>query len=292
MSFEVSSLNVLNLLTFYAKCVKFSQIFKKRPMDLNLQGKNALVGGSSKGIGKAIAFELAALGANVTLVSRSPDKMADIAEQLDHSRGQHHDFLIADYSNIEDVQKKIHGLVSGKIIHILVHNTGGPAGGPALDAELSEFEQAFNNHLLCGQVLVQSVVPGMKQAEFGRIINIISTSVKSPIPGLGVSNTIRGAVANWSKTLATELAPFGITVNNVLPGMTSTERLQEIIENRAEKAGSTPNEVAEQMKTTIPMQRFAAAPEIAAAAAFLASPAASYITGTNVTVDGGRTKSL
>lgn len=261
-------------------------------MDLNLKGKNALVGGSSKGIGKAIAIELAALGANVTLVSRSPEKMAKIIDELDHSQNQHHDFLMVDYDNQEDLSRKIKSLVSGKTIHILIHNTGGPKGGTILEAEAESFEQAFQRHIVAGQLLVQAVVSGMKHAEFGRIINIISTSVKAPIEGLGVSNTIRGAVASWSKTLATELAPFGITVNNVLPGMTSTERLQEIIDNNSEKFNRSMEEVVADMKASIPMGRFADPAEIAAAAAFLASPAASYITGTNVTVDGGRTKSL
>jgi len=139
---------------------------------------------------------------------------------------------------------------------------------------------------------VQAVLPGMKRAGYGRIINIISTSVKQPIPGLGVSNTIRGAVANWAKTLAGELGPFGITVNNVLPGATCTARLDALIEGKAKKAGVTVAEIGEQMKAAIPARRFAQPEELACAVAFLASPSAGYINGINLPVDGGRTSCL
>lgn len=261
-------------------------------MNINLKGKNALVCGSSKGIGKATAIELAALGANVTLVARSAVIMSELVPQLDHSQGQQHDFLQADFSDSSDLRKKIHTLVLGKTIHILINNTGGPPGGAIIDAEITAFQQAFNNHLLCSHILSQAVVPGMKKDGYGRIINIISTSVKSPIPNLGVSNTIRAAVANWSKTLATELGPDGITVNNVLPGFTNTGRLDSIITTVANKQGISEDETAKMMKSTVPLRRFAAPSEIANAVAFLASPAAAYITGTSLTVDGGRTKML
>jgi len=177
-------------------------------------------------------------------------------------------------------------------VHILVNNTGGPPAGLAVDASFEQFLQAFNNHLLCNQALVQAVVPGMRRLRYGRIINIISTSVKQPIPGLGVSNTIRAAVANWAKTLATELGPDGITVNNVLPGMTETERLRSLIATRAAQSNRTEADVSQSMKDEIPLRRFAVPAEIAAAVAFLASPAASYINGINLPVDGGRTQSL
>ncbi len=261
-------------------------------MDINLTGKNALVGGSSKGIGRAVAVELARLGANVTLVSRSADMLAAITKQLDHSQGQHHDFLAADFSNSADLKKKVRGLVSGKPIHILVNNTGGPPAGPILEADTSAFIQAYHNHLVCNQLLAQLTVPGMKRAGYGRIINIISTSVKTPLEGLGVSNTVRAAVANWAKTLSNELGPSGITVNNVLPGATNTGRLQEILEKRAREQRKTVEEVADKMRSSIPLNRFAEPAEVAAAVAFLATPAAAYITGINVPVDGGRTKSL
>ena len=261
-------------------------------MNISLKGKNAFVGGSSKGIGKAAAIELAALGANITLVSRSPEIMSDIIQELDMTQGQDHDFLVADFSNPEDLKKKAVALSTAKTIHILVNNTGGPRGGSIVDAPFDEFLQAINNHLICNHLLTQTFLKGMKEAGYGRIINIISTSVKQPIDGLGVSNTTRGAVANWSKTLAGEVAQFGITVNNVLPGATATGRLNEIINSHAEKNGITPEAQAEKMKNTVPAKRFATPNEIGNVVAFLASPAAAYINGINLPVDGGRTKSL
>ena len=261
-------------------------------MDLNLKGKNALVCGSSKGIGKAAAIELAKLGANITLVARSAERLADVKHELDRATGQNHDFMVANFTDSTDLRKKIRGLVTSKTIHILVNNTGGPPGGPIVNATEVEFLTAFHNHLICSHLLTQTVMKGMKKAGYGRIINIISTSVKQPLANLGVSNTTRGAMANWAKTMANELGAHGITVNNVLPGATSTGRLQEIIENKAEKAGKATDKVAEQMASSIPLGRFAEPQEIAAAIAFLASPAASYINGINLPVDGGRTKSL
>lgn len=261
-------------------------------MNLTLLHKNALVCGSSKGIGKAIAIELALLGANVTLVARTGEKLVEVKDQLDRSQGQKHDFLVANFTDSADLKKKVKGLVSVKPIHILINNTGGPAAGPITAAKTDEFTAAFHNHLICNHLLTQLVLPGMKAEGYGRIINIISTSVKQPLPGLGVSNTVRAAVANWAKTLANELGPFGITVNNVLPGATDTDRLQEIIRNSAAKSGQTEEAVAQQMKAGIPLGRFADPAEIAAAAAFLASPSAAYVSGINLPVDGGRTKSL
>lgn len=261
-------------------------------MNLDLKGKNALVCGSSKGIGKAAAFELAELGANVTLVSRSADKMAAITKEMARAKGQQHDFLAADFTDIADLQKKIHGLTATKTIHILVNNTGGPPGGPITEAALEEFTKAFTNHLLCNHLLAKAVLPGMRKERYGRIINVISTSVKAPLPGLGVSNTVRGAVGNWAKTLANEVGKDGITVNNVLPGATNTGRLQEIIGKKAADSGKSQEEVAATMQSSIPLQRFAAPEEIGAAIAFLATPAAAYITGVALAVDGGRLKNM
>jgi 3-oxoacyl-[acyl-carrier protein] reductase len=261
-------------------------------MNLNLQGRNALVCGSSKGIGKASAIEIARLGANVTLVARSANIMSELIKEMDTSQGQDHDFLQADFSDPKALKKAVSGLVSGKTIHILVNNTGGPPAGPLLEAGPEAFRDAYTKHLICNQLLAQLVTPGMKRAGYGRIINIISTSVKEPLDGLGVSNTTRGAVGNWAKTLANELGPTGITVNNVLPGMTDTGRLRSLLESRAEAAGEPVEETIARMQATIPLRRFAKPREIGAAVAFLATPAAAYITGTNVTVDGGRTRSL
>ncbi len=261
-------------------------------MDLNLLNKNALVCGSSKGIGKATAIELAKLGANVTLVSRNAKLLDEGLNSLDTSQGQDHDFLVADFSDVADLKKRVKTLVSKKTIHILINNTGGPPGGPIREATIEAFLNAYNQHLIANHLLVQIVLDGMKKANYGRIVNIISTSVKQPIAGLGVSNTTRGAVASWAKTLAGEVGEYGITVNNVLPGFTATARLTEIIENKASKTGLTPDEVVAQMKASVPARRFADASEIGAVAAFLASPAAAYVNGTNVVVDGGRTGCL
>ena len=262
-------------------------------MNINLTGKNALIGGSSKGIGKACAIELAKLGANITLVSRSPEVMADIARELPRvAPGQDHDLLAVDFSDTIDLKKKVKMLVATKTIHILVNNTGGPPGGPIMDARTEEFIQAYNNHLICNHVLTLLTTPGMRKAGYGRIINIISTSVKAPIPGLGVSNTTRGAVASWAKTMANELAVDGVTVNNVLPGKTDTDRLREIIGDVAARRAVSEETVVEGMMSEIPMGRFADPGEIAVAVAFLASPAASFITGISLPVDGGQTRSM
>jgi len=262
-------------------------------MQINLQGKNALVCGASRGIGNAIAVLYAKLGANVTLVARNASILERVVRDLDISKGQKHDFIAADFSKPEELREKLKlKIFEPKIFHILVNNTGGPPAGLAIDAELHEFTSAFTNHLLCNQVLVQSVVDGMRASGYGRIINIISTSVKVPIKGLGVSNTIRGAVGNWSKTLANELGQYGITVNNILPGATATDRLKQIIEGKASKQNNSIEEVNTEMLEEIPLKRFASPEETAYAAAFLASEYAAYITGINLPVDGGRTPSL
>ncbi len=258
-------------------------------MDLSLKGKNALVCGSSSGIGEASAIMLSELGANITLLARNIDALNETLGKLDRSQGQLHDFIIADTSQHDDLQMKIVGLTAQKTIHILINNSGGPPAGPILSAEIDAFRKAFDQHLLAFQIIVQMVVPGMKEEGYGRIINVISTSVKMPLHGLGVSNTVRAAVANWSKTLATELAPFQITVNNVLPGATETDRLKSIISTKAGKQGKREDDVKKSMLAEIPMGRFGKSEEIASAVAFLASPAAAYITGTQITVDGGRT---
>lgn len=261
-------------------------------MNLDLKNKNALVCGSTQGIGKASAIEIAKLGANVTLVARNEDALKKTLTELDVLKGQKHNYVVADFTKSEELKKKIEDHTKRNIVHVLLNNTGGPAGGPILDARTEEFTQAFSNHLLCNHILAQAVVEGMKKEKYGRIINIISTSVKQPIRGLGVSNTIRAAVANWSKTLAMELGQFGITVNNVLPGATNTERLKSLQEIRAKKAGISLSDEQNEWLKEIPIGRFADATEIANAVAFLASPASSYINGINLPVDGGRTSSL
>jgi len=261
-------------------------------MNLDLKNKNALICGSTQGIGKASAIEIAKLGANVILLARDENKLKEVVKELDITKKQKHDYIVADYTKPDELKKKIEAYTKKNIIHILLNNTGGPAGGPILDAKTEEFTQAFSNHLLCNHILTQAVVGGMKKEKYGRIINIISTSVKQPIKGLGVSNTTRWAVASWAKTLAGELGQFGITVNNILPGATNTERLHTLIDARAKKSGTSAKEEEHEWLKEIPAGRFADASEIANAVAFLASPAASYINGINLPVDGGRTGSL
>jgi 3-oxoacyl-[acyl-carrier protein] reductase len=260
-------------------------------MNINLKGKKALVCGSTRGIGKACALELASLGASVILLARNADDLEKVKNELPGTAA--HEILVADFSRPDVLEIVIDEFIREYgPVHILVNNTGGPPGGAITDAKKEEFVQAFSNHLICNHILAKALLPGMKSEKYGRIINIISTSVKQPLKGLGVSNTVRAAVANWSKTLSNEVAAFGITVNNVLPGATLTGRLKSIIQTKAEKSGRSVEQTEKEMLAEIPAGRFADAGEIAAAVAFLASPAASYITGINVPVDGGRTSCL
>ncbi len=262
-------------------------------MNLDLKGKTAVVCGSTQGLGYASAVELALLGANVVLMARNEEKLKVAVKTLDVSKQQQHQYLVADFSDPNNVKAAIDQFITAKnTAQILVNNTGGPAGGTALAATTEAFLAAFNNHLICNHILVQAIVPGMKSAGFGRIINIISTSVKQPIQGLGVSNTIRAAVANWSKTLATELGPFGITVNNVLPGFTKTVRADYVIEKKSKDTGKTQDEVMAELVAEIPVGRIGQPEEFGAAVAFLCSPAAAYINGINLPVDGGRLSCL
>ncbi len=262
-------------------------------MNLDLTGKRALVCGSTQGIGRAAANLFATLGADVTLLARNVEKLKSVSAELPRTGSQAHHWVAADFADPASVREAVRTEIKlEKPFHILINNTGGPAPGAALDATPEQYVAGFTAHLLCNQLLVQALVPGMKQAKYGRIINIISTSVKQPIAGLGVSNTIRGAVASWAKTLAGELGPFGITVNNVLPGFTSTERLAALITNKAGKQNVSEKQVAEEMIATIPAGRFASPTEVAAAIAFLASPLASYVNGINLPVDGGRLGTL
>ncbi len=260
-------------------------------MNLELQNKYALVCGSTAGIGRATAMALAEEGTRVTLIARNEDKLKlTLAELPQQDR---HDYIVADFSNPEELKQKVEAYIKANHgFHILINNTGGPPGGPIFSAKVEEFESAFTQHLKCNHVLVQALVPFMTSEGYGRVINVISTSVKQPLDGLGVSNTIRGAVANWSKTLANELGQFGITVNNVLPGATATERLAQIIKNKSVKTGRSEEDASTAMKNTVPAKRFAQPEETADAIAFLASARASYINGINLPVDGGRTKSL
>ena len=262
-------------------------------MNIELKGKRALVCGSTQGIGKAAALQLAACGASIVLSSRNDDSLQLVINELDINDKQTHSFICADFDSPDILINKVTDFVNENTpIHILVNNSGGPVPGSVLDSVPEEYIESFSRHLINNHNLAKALIPGMKAESYGRIINIISTSVKQPIPDLGVSNTIRSAVANWAKTLATEVGRFGITVNNILPGFTDTARLRSLIKNIAQKKGQTIAEVTKAMKDSTPAGRFADADETASAVVFLAAPQAAYINGINLPVDGGRTQSL
>jgi 3-oxoacyl-[acyl-carrier protein] reductase len=261
-------------------------------MNISLKGKWAVICGSSQGIGLATAKELAVNGANCILIARNPEALQAAVKQLAVTGDQHHQWVAVDFADNNAVEEAINKIVSQQRIEILINNTGGPKAGPIIEASTDAFEQAFRQHLINNQILVQAVVPGMKDAGYGRIINIISTSVKTPLANLGVSNTIRLAVASWAKTLANEIGQFNITVNNILPGLTQTQRLDELVKHTADVAKKEQGSVESQLRESVPMKRFGTPDEIANVIAFLASPAASYVNGTNIAVDGGRTPAL
>ena len=261
-------------------------------MDLTLDGRHALVCGASEGIGLATAHELALLGADVTLLARRAEVLTEAAAALPRKQGQQHAWIAADVARSDALAAKVQALAAGRPVQILVNNTGGPPGGPAHTAAIAEFEDAFRKHLVANHLLLQAVLPGMRAANWGRVVNVVSTSVREPIPNLGVSNTIRGAVAAWSKTLSRELAPFGITVNNVLPGFTDTGRIERLVRARAEATGASEAEIAEGMRQAVPAGRFARPEEVGGVIAFLCSPAASYVNGVSLAVDGGRMQSI
>jgi 3-oxoacyl-[acyl-carrier protein] reductase len=262
-------------------------------MNLDLTGKHALVCGASQGIGRAAAFTLARLGADVTALARTPATLEALVAALPRTHGaQRHGWIAADVADRADLAAKAESCANASAVQILVNNTGGPAPGPAHTARVEDYRDTFERHLVANHTLVQAVLPGMRRSGWGRVVNVISTSVKEPIRNLGVSNTIRGAVASWAKTLSVELAPFGITVNNVLPGYTKTGRLEQIVADRAASSGRPARDVETAMLASVPVGRFAEPEEIANAIAFLASPAAAYITGVSLAVDGGRMQGI
>ncbi len=262
---------------------------KIRSMTYSLEGRKALVCGSTQGIGRACAVEMARQGAEVILMARHEGGLEKIRSELPVPNGQSHGCVVADFSDWHGVRDRAAELIEADgPVHILLNNTGGPPAGPLLEAVADDLLAAFTQHVVCNQALMHAVVAGMRDAGYGRIINIISTSVILPIKGLGVSNVIRGAVGNWGRTLAAELGPFGITVNNILPGYTHTARLDSLIQGRANRAGATVQEIERQMVANVPVGRFGTPEEIGKVAAFLASPAAGYLNGVNLPIDGGR----
>lgn len=261
-------------------------------MNISLQGKTAVIGGSTQGIGLAIAQELASLGATCILLARNEQSLQTVLATLPVPHQQKHSYKVADFAHPEQVREVISAIVAATPVHILINNTGGPPPGPITEAAEEAFLAAFNQHIICNHILVKAVMPGMKEVAYGRIINIVSTSVRIPNKNLGVSNTIRGATASWAKTLSNELASFGITVNNILPGYTRTQRLESLIQNNAAKRNVDPNIIEEEMLKEIPAKRFGEAAELAAVAGFLASPAAAYVNGVSIPVDGGKTGTI
>lgn len=254
-----------------------------------LSGKQAIVCGSTNGIGWACAYELANQGASVTLFARNEESLKKRVAELPSDNGQSHGYLVADFSNVDSVKQAAQKHVAaGAVVDILVNNTGGPPSGLIIEAEPAAFQAAYAQHVINNHNLLQAVLPGMKERSFGRIVNIISTSVFQPIKGLGVSNTTRAAVANWARTVSSEVATFGITINNVLPGYTDTERLNHLFEAKSKRTGASPDAIRQAAVDSIPAGRMGEAKEIAAVVAFLASPAASYVNGVNLPVDGGR----
>ena len=261
-------------------------------MDLDLTGRHALVCGASEGIGRAAAHELALLGADVTVLARREEALREVVATLPRRAGQAHGWIAADVADTDALRAQAEALAAGKPVHILVNNTGGPPPGPVHTAEVAQFLDAYTRHLVANHTLVQALLPGMRAARWGRIVNVISTSVREPIEGLGVSNTTRGAVASWAKTLSREVAPFGVTVNNVLPGFTDTGRIAQLVRNRAKSTGKSEEEIAAEMRAIVPAGRFARPEEVGGVIAFLCTPAADYINGVNLQVDGGRMHTL
>lgn len=261
---------------------------------MTMVGKTALVCGGTQGIGYASAAGLAAAGARIVLVARDLGRLKQACASLPNpGTDQSHHAIPGDLDDPLTVRSAVELWIANHgPIQVLVNNTGGPPGGPITSASPEAFITAFRQHLLGNHLLTQAVIPGMRASGYGRIINIVSTSVRQPIKGLGVSNTTRGAVASWAKTLAGEVGSDGITVNNVLPGATRTGRLDAIIANRAKAGGVPREEIEREMEAAIPLGRFGTPEEVAAAVVFLASPAASYITGVSLAVDGGRIECL
>lgn len=261
-------------------------------MNLSLEGKNAVICGSTQGIGLAVAEELALLGANCTLMARNEEALRTVMHNLDIALRQQHNYLVADFNNSDAVKKAIEGHAAKHTVHILINNTGGPKPGPIVNAAVDDFKNAFSQHLINNHILTQAVLPGMKAERYGRIINIISTSVRIPLQNLGVSNTTRAAVASWAKTFSNEVGQFGITVNNILPGLTDTKRLSDLIAAMAKERGVETDVIKKEMISSIPAKRLGTAEEIGNMVAFLASPAASYINGVSIPVDGGKTGTI
>jgi 3-oxoacyl-[acyl-carrier protein] reductase len=262
-------------------------------MDLGLKNKVALVAAGSRGLGRAVAEELAAEGASLLLCARDGQTLAETATAIAETTNAHVLAVPADVTVIDDIKRLVEAGIDrfGKI-DILVTNAGGPPAGKFDQLTREQWDHAISLTLLSAVELARQVLPGMKERRWGRIINITSIAVKQPVEGLLLSNSLRAGLTGFARTLANEVAPEGITVNNVLPGYTRTERLEELAQMMAEKQGISPAEFRGVWEKEIPMGRLGEPRELAATVAFLASERASYITGTSIQVDGGWIRSL
>lgn len=261
-------------------------------MEIDLTGKFALVGGSTDGIGKAIAIRLAASGASVCIMARNKSKLEKVVNELDRSRNQKHKFLEVDFSNYNLFSKSIKYFFETNHIDILVNNTQGPEGGSALEKSIDDYQSAFDLLFKCAVKTSLLALTNMRDKKWGRIINVASISVKEPLNYLVLSNSLRSALVTWSKTLSVDIAKFNITINNVLTGYFNTERLKQLNSKKAEKLGINISKIEDKIKDTIPMKRFGNPEEYANLVCFLASEKSDYITGINIPIDGGFLKSL
>jgi 3-oxoacyl-[acyl-carrier protein] reductase len=261
-------------------------------MNINLKGRKALVGGSSRGIGRAIAVQLAESGAAVTLMARSSGQLQSLVRSLPADQGQEHGYLQVDFADLDDYSDKIHGFFTKNTVDILVNNTQGPAAGNSLEKKTEDYQQAFDVLFKSVHLTTHLALKNMMAQKWGRIINVASISVKEPLPYLALSNTIRAAVVTWAKTLSADVGKYGITVNNILTGYFDTERISQLNEKKAEQLGITPDAVRAEMESKVPLKRIGLPEEYGYLVAFLASDKASYLTGTNIPLDGGLLKSL
>ena len=262
-------------------------------MDLGLKDKVALIAAGSRGLGRAVAEELAAEGASLVLCAREPRTLAETAATIADNSGAHVLAVPADVTSVDDIRRVVDaGNERFGRIDILVTNAGGPPAGTFDQLTREQWEEAIRLTLFSAIELARQVLPGMKERSWGRILNITSIAVKQPIENLMLSNSLRAGLTGFARTLANEVAAEGITVNNILPGYTRTERLQDLAEMMAEKEGISVSEFSAKWEKEIPMGRLGEPREFAALAAFLVSERASYITGTSIQVDGGWVRSL
>ncbi len=261
-------------------------------MEISLKGKQALVGGASRGLGKAIALQLARCGAAVTLMARNEEKLKMVMAELSVEAGQQHNYLVVDFADFEQFKATISAWFQHHTIDILINNTNGPAAGGVLEKSTDDYQRSFDLLFKTVCHLTMAALPGMQAAKYGRIINLSSITVKEPLQSLVLSNSIRSAVLSWAKTLARETAPMGITVNNILTGYFDTERLNEIHSVQAANKGIGLDVYKNSMKTEVPVGRFGEPMEFAYLVAFLASDYSSYITGANIPIDGGLLRSI